>query len=341
MKNLTDDYIYLDTNTGKYVPKTLYRYIHPYWLTFNRLETAVPLSVAAAPALAKPVNFFVQNNSVAGEGEGFGTPLLAKYIVFADSTDTTALSNVTVFMRNFNGRDYMNQPVHIRTLAGTARLPAVLREPLFLESISSISTQFQKISGGAVNIWMYLAGKYFYPGSVSFKAPNSPLSSYMKAQMDYMREREKYVHPFWLTTAAPDAPVVLTASQTRQVDIKISDTTLELYTIMAASTGNFALEIQEVRTGQTLMNGRITQTNSIGDATFPTKLPFSYKLPQGARLRLTFQDLSAGTNTIFLTFQGRKIFAPIKDVPELDRIADDYYRTAQNAFPMVAEPVGV
>ena len=140
--------------------------------------------------------------------------------------------------------------------------------------------------------------------------------------------RRLSVHPYWLTTEG--GPIVLGANATQLVTIRPGEgSQFEAFTISCVSTGNFEVEVKEVKSGQTLMNGLITRDNSIGNYQFPTILPCKYLVPGGNYLSLRFTDLSAAPNTIWFTIAGRKIYAPIKSVDEVTR--------EQNVVPTPAD----
>jgi hypothetical protein len=212
-----------------------------------------------------------------------------------------------------SGRDYMNAPVHIRTLFGwtspVGHLPADVREPLILFSDEYVLGEFRNIGGLPTTFYPFLEGCQYYP----LTGPKAtPGDGKLVEYLGKWRNRYRSAYPFWLTT---DGPIVHVApNSTVQSQIKIADCCMELFTVAVVATGNFQLEIKEVVTGQLLMNGTITQNNTLGNATLPTVFPFSYVLPPGAILRLTTTDLSGAPNTIFVTMQGRKLFAPLKAI---------------------------
>jgi hypothetical protein len=318
---------------NSYMPMPGVRNIMPFNLAPDQLTGPMPFTVPAAGAGTLYVKYTGINNFQTI----YGTPFELLRLVFGGGTPIApaGTQDISVRFKMFNGRDYMNAPVHIRTLYGwtsaTGYLPAAIREPFFLFTSEYIMAEFTKLSGGALtNFYPYLRGVQYYP----ITGPNAgPGDAKIVEKIKKWRDRSRNCYPFWLTTNNPIVhPAVL--NNVQQSEVKIADCPYEAFTLTCvAANPNFEMEIKEVVTGQTLMNGRITQTNGIGDATLPTVLPFSYILPRGAILRITTQQLNAAGNTIYLTFQGRKANAPMQsfpvsiETPESDIMTDaDYER---------------
>ncbi len=314
--SIIDKYLVSNGNNGIAVDR-MRRYVLPYWLGFDKINFPYPYSVPASPALGQSVIAHT-NNTLSGSGSSFGTPFLAKYLMFQDSSVGSAAAIWTLRMKHMNGRDYMNNMIHIRALAGTAKLPFVIREHLMLLSEESIYVETQKISGAAANMRLFLGGEQYFPDSASIV--DAATGAQMKKLLSQWKERSKYVYPFWMTTgdASGPPPLVVAGSATVQTTIKIGDH-YEVFSMTVISTGDFSWDITETRTGQTLSNGRATGTNALGDATYPTIFPFSYLLVKGSQLKITLVDTSGSSNNIYLCFQGRKILAPLKDLPEIER----------------------
>jgi len=313
-----DDFLHWDERKQQYVPNYWRRDVLPSWLGFDPADLQAPngvATVAAAGAPTTPVGFAQPYWSVEGLDQNLGTPFEVRSLVFEDSTDTTAAANFTVRLKeNGETREFMNEPVHIRCIAGTAQLPALMREPYFLRSSHKISAQFNKVAGGAVAIRMFLVGAEYYPWDPGFlQYPNNKtvLVDLIKRWM----ERSKYVMPYWLV---PTADVNVLANATNTFFLKVGDDGhFEAFTLTSISTGNYEWELSDPKTQQTIMNGLVTATNGLGDALFPTLLPTPYLVASGHRLRLTITDLSGAPNRIFFTMCGRKIFAPMKDIGDV------------------------
>jgi hypothetical protein len=141
--------------------------------------------------------------------------------------------------------------------------------------------------------------------------------------------------------------VALGANATGDFQAKIGDDGhFEAFGINAVSTGNFSLEILEIKTKQTLMNGAITQTNGIGNARFPGLFFKPYLIPAMYRLNFRVTDLSGAPNTIWLTMFGRKIFAEFKQLKQVvgksqSRPLPYAPKTfVDMATPMIPKPIG-
>jgi hypothetical protein len=312
------------------------RNIMPYQLAPDQFDGNMPFTVPAAGAGPLLVKYSGINNFQTV----WGTPFELCRMIFATPLGTSPVADMSVMFKMMAGRDYMNAPVHIRTLMGltnaVGHLPSIIQEPIFLFTSEYIMAEFRKLSGGAQQIYPYMLGVQYYP----ITGPNATSGDkLMVEKIKRWKERSRSTYPFWLTTPAP---IVMAANQTVQTDVKIADVPFQALRLAVVSTNvDFELDIKEVVTGQTLMNGRITPTNGLGDSALPTVLPFSYMLPRGAILRITTTQLTPFGNTVYLTFQGRKINAPVEnfkvDVSESDA---DIYTDADFEQYLEQEPIG-
>ena len=307
-----DNFLKLNPTTGRYNPVEWRRYILPAFKYFTLSDVQGIFTIEAAGTPTRLVSYVQQYSSVNGRDQGLGTPFEVKQLLFEDSTDGTASAAFTVMLKEMGeSRLFMNFPVHVRTLCGTGQYPARLREPYMFFSSHNIQAQFNKITGGATTMRMYLGGAEYFPWAVPQDNNREKIISILKQ----WKERQKYVWPYWLT---PDENVSLAANAEANFDIKVGeDGHFEVFTIQAVSTGNFEYEISEVKTGAMLSNGRATKTNSLGDARLPTILPESYLIRAGYRINIKIKDLSGATNNIYFTMAGRRINAPLKDIPDL------------------------
>lgn len=320
-----DKFLVWSDEKQQYVPPYWRRNVLPSWLGYdpadlNQANGVVTVNAAGTPT--PPVSFQQPYWSVNGADEGVGTPFEVRSLVYASHStgappyaENTATANYTVLLQEVGqARQFMNLPVHIRCLAGTAQLPALLREPYYMQSKHSLSVQYAKVAGAAVGVRLFLVGAQFFPWDPQFRQyPNN--KQMLLSMLRKWEERSKYVSPYWLV---PEQNINLLAGTTADFFLKVGDDGhFEGFTITAVSTGNFTWELSEPKTQQTIMNGQGTQTNSIGTALFPTLLPTPYLLPSGYRLRLRITDLSAAPNQIFFTMAGRKIYAPMKDIGDV------------------------
>lgn len=314
-----DKFVQWNPKTNRYDPVLWRRELLPSWLTIRDTDATLPITIPAPGSSTPPLTIFQPYASVNGADAGFGTPFEVRSIVYEDSGDGTPAADFSVFLKEVGeARQFMNQPVHIRTIAGTGQLPAILREPYMFPSQHNISAQFVKQSGGSTTARFYLCGAQYFPWSpmmIQYPAQKKQLTDLLSKWMN----RRKYVTPFWLTTDNPGGSVTISANSTNNsFTAKIGDDGhFEAFGLCAISTGDFSLQITEAKTNQRLMSGTISRISAMGDARFPTIFPSAYLLPAGYRLQFLFNDLSGGQNTIWLTLFGRKIYAPITQVKEV------------------------
>lgn len=301
--------------------QTMRREILPSWLYFDQVSTTGDKTVTGSDGLTAPTNFRQPYSSVEGLDRNLGTPFVGKSLVFEDfnaGVSTTATSDVLVKMRESGeGRDFMENFVHIRTLAGTAQLPFMLREPLIIPSLHNIHINLKKLSAGDAKIRMYSVGSQYYPWSPALMNKASE-GEVLRVDIKKLLTRRRYVIPIWLTVK--EGEYTLSASATDTQFIKIGDDgPVQIFGWSAVSTGAFSLEIRDAQKNQTLMNGQINSTNGIGNNLYPTTLATPFLVPGGMRLRLTFRNDTAAPNTVYFTMFGRKIYAPFKDVKDVLR----------------------
>ncbi len=272
----------------------------PYVSSFKK-PPQWPYTLAANTTIPPPLTIQGPSNN-----PDYGANQM-EYMVFADATDGASAA-WTLQLKDFCGRELMNRPIHIRAIAGTAQQPALIYEPLFVKSRETIYVQLQKLTGGTASIFFYMPGLLYDPQSA---IPNQKeIEDYVKKRTEF----RKYVYPYWQTT---ETDVVLTSNSTNnEFDIMMGEN-FEAFNITAVSTGNFAFKLTDVRSGQELMNGKVTQTNGMGNAQNPFKFNASYLILAGTRLRYSFDDLSGSTNTIYIAMQGRRINAPVADFKEV------------------------
>ncbi len=309
-----DKFFHWDPQAQRFSPQWWRADMQPAWLYFDQ-PAVTPYPINAAPAQTPPGTFRVYYSSNQGADNWLGNPLEIRNLLFADSTDLTPNANWSVQLKQIGQtRELCNFPVHVRTMFGTAQFPAVLKEPLFMASQDILQCNLQKLGGGATNVRLYLGGCEYYtwsPDLLSFPEARQHVHERVRKWMN----RSRYIHPYWVTT---DTPVVLAPNGITTVTIRPGESSqFEAFTMAVVSTGNFGLEMKEVKTGTSLMNGQITQTNALGNALLPTILPCKYLVPGGNYFSLRFEDLSGAPNTIYLTIAGRKIYAPIKEVREV------------------------
>ncbi len=306
----------------------LYYALVPYMCAPDANERQLPISIPAlAGGATATINFRCPSNSPGYER--IGTGLEVSQLVFADSTDTTALADWTVQLKDPFGRYFSNLPIHVRNMFGIANYTALMREPFAFFQSEIISATLAKLSGNAVNVYPYLSTLQYIPKTLEQKV-------FCDKRLSQWQLRRQHVFPFWFT---PGAPVSLTALQVSSVEKKLSDSHFEVFAIAVVSTGDYAYEITEVQSGQTLMNGRISRNSGLGTVQLPTILAAPYLIMRGSQLRFTFEDLSNGNNNIHHTLIGRKIIGPLKDFNEVEKSTCDIVPLADGPGPIIIEPV--
>ncbi len=314
--NPADPYTRFNPQTGLFEPVWWWREIMPFALYADAQFTSGAQRINAAGSTTPPFHYKLQHSSIGldqSQGNSVGNPLLINEIVFEDSTDTTALANFTVMLKDLGDKtQFMNQPIHIRNFAGIATLAAGLSEPLFLPTRHDLLATFDKISGGAVDVRMFFWGQMHYTWGTSLLT--HPLDrAIMFARVNKFLERRKYIYPFYLTTETPI--ITLAANQTREFDCLIGDDGhFEASHILKVATSDkFAFEMFNPLTKQTYMNGPIQASGAIGDAKNPQEFPVPIIVPAGQRIRMRFTDLSGSENVLQVVLRGRKFRAPLKE----------------------------
>lgn len=287
------------------------------WQPTSKYNAMVPFTLSIDPDDVRTLPVTI---TTAAQNVGFQAPRISdsggfegNLLMFEDSTAGTAAANWLTQFVDRSGRALSNQPCHVRTVFGTAQLPAYCREPLVLFSREKAELMLDMIAGtstGRVNI-----------GGVAYNPTNVEQQKFIIERVAKWEERRKYVWPFWFTTEI--SPVVLTALQTNaNFDVRIGEH-FEAFSMSFVSTGEFQLAITEVRSGKTLCNGQFDSAGAMDSATFPWIFDRPYMIPKGSRLRFTFTDVSGAPNSIFVTIAGRKIVnVPFKDIPSVLKDTD-------------------
>ena len=312
-----DKFVKWDDRAQQYLPVLWRREVLPSWLTFTVGGASL---LAAGAGNNPPLTIAQPYSSVEGLDQNLGTPFEVRSLAFTDLIVGTLQANFLVMLKEVGEvRNFMNNPIHIRTMFGTGQQPALLREPYMFLSQHNISVTPTNL-GIATAMSMYLCGAQYFPWGpelIRYKKDKLAIVSLLQKWLN----RRQYVTPYWLTT---DMPVTMssrqaTAGTTVDYSAKIGDDGhFEIFGHAVVSTGPFMMTVSEVKTKQTLVNGQITQINGMGDARFPTIYPTPYLVPAGYKLNLqiTNLDTTVGENDIYVTFFGRKIYSPFAKVAE-------------------------
>lgn len=311
----------------------------PVWL-YPSPPVANPNVVNALGGAPTPSAIYSQPyTSFDGADRGLGNPMEITGAVFNDSTVGAAAAAWTVRFRVSGSRkDLMNGPVHVRCFSGVGQTPAVFPEPIWLDSSDTIEAQFASVAAGPYNTRLYFVGKTYYAW-----APELQVDAYGRDRLHSLirrwQRRKQYVLPYWLVPETN--PIVLLASGTAQTLLRADDDSqLEMFALMAVSTGPFSYSLEDPQTGASLMNGMVTQVNGVGTANFPAILGVPWLIPGGHRLKLTVTDTSAAPNTVWLTFMCRRIFAPLAQYQDLLQDTQPVPTPADREFRWDGTPFG-
>ena len=315
-----DKYLHWDPQFKRFSPQWWRSDQQPFYLYMDPNTSANPKVINAFGGATTPDGVFVQKYSSNQGADNFlGNPIQVRSIQYADSGagQGTAVANWTVRLRDAGDqRELMNQPLHIRTFAGTAQQPAILREPLLIVSSSWVTAQFAKVAGAATAGRLYLTGCQYFPWSPDLQAFPAA-KAHMEKVVGKWMERTRYIHPYWLTGNANPYTVPLNGAL-RDVVRVAEDSQFEIFTLASLANADYGLEITNVTNGQMLMNGVVTATNAVGSNLFPTILPVPFLIPGGHKLAFRLSDIGgAGPITVWLSLQGRKIYAPLKNVSQV------------------------
>lgn len=278
-------------------------------------QTLLPLTINANAPI--PVGFPFCRTSYDGGFEG-------QLLTFEDSTAGTANAQWTVrFEDVVNGMQLMNDACHVRTIFGTAQLPAIINEPLTIFMYEKLQVLINLIAGNANT-----TGRINLPGAV-YMPTTVEQQAFINDRVAKWTERRKYVFPYWYTISP--APASLTALQSLSFDIKIGDH-FEAFKLAAVSTGEFSWKISDTLSSKVLSNGMINSVAGLGDATFPFVFDRPFFTPKGGKIRITLTDISNANNAIWLVLSGRKIvgvpFDKVEQVlqdTQIDPSFDDQY----------------
>lgn len=319
----------------RFLPQWWRRAVLPGWLAPDTELNPFPLTIPAAGTGNLQVTYKQRYSSMQGQDDGLGQPFRIDKLIFEDSTDGTAAANFTVLMEDIGaGRRMMNLPIHVRNLFGTAQTPGMLRENYYMLSNNFLQVTLSKVVGAATTTRPYLAGAQYYPGSNDILAwPEQ--RAYLHEMIKKMARRREYVWPYWFTT--DPTPVALGPAGVATISTPIGDDShLEVMAWTNVSTGNYSLRVTEPKTRQTLMNGVVTANNALGTALFPAFFPKPYLIPSGHRLVFEFTDLSGAPNNIFISLQGRRLYAPLLDARRVEqetRIVEDNFEDVMMLLP--------
>lgn len=304
--------------------------VKPYHLHFQNQQgqVTVPSSAAAGPLR---LNYRPDFSSNQGLDRSFGTPFLWQGTVFEAGAATGTTTFINRLSEEGASRRLMDQFHHIRNIAGVAQTPAVLREPMIIDSHESIVSELINSVAATVNTRIFLVGSLFCPWSNRLAFDQGGKQELLDL-IGKFRVRKRYVTPFWVSPDDQENNSITLAASGTNLDFfhyHGDDSVLELFGMTSVSTGAYALEVSLPEKRQVISNGKVTNTNAVGSANFPLVFPTSLIIHPGYRLRFRFDNLTGAPNTVFLTLFGRKIYAPPSKVQQV--LEDTRVPTPQNA----------
>jgi len=195
-----------------------------------------------------------------------------------------------------------NQPIHVNCMAGSAQLPFVLFESMFLETNQSLQINFQDLGAGTT-IRFNAYGRRF----LAYDIPGLA-----KERILYEAYSRK-THPYWLTL---DVPLTIPANGTATGTMTLTgEADLEVWKMLDAPTSQeYTVEIFEGRSGRPITDGPIHSANIFGrvglagSGQFPFVTIESWLLKRQTTLRLLFTDLSGVPNVVRPTLHGKLIY---------------------------------
>lgn len=269
------------------------KYVRPFWLATDPKEITL-----LANGTSDPIPMLIDQT---GHFE----------IAYALSQSTGAYK-VEIFDA---GRQYkwMNKPIHIDLIAGTAQRPFIFPESYFLNVANGQRTlvaKFTDISGAGNSIRFSLHGRRFLYNE-------APAEIYTKMS-EYFQLKER-TNLFFLTTE--DLTTGLAGLATQNTEFRVtSDAYFEVLKMTAveapvspATFTGYEVTLEEYATGRKLMNDAIRGDQVFGTAQYPF-IPFeSYLLERDYRIKMALKNLNpnAGqTCDYHFCFVGRRIPLP-------------------------------
>lgn len=207
-------------------------------------------------------------------------------------------------------RRLMNRDVPVQHVFGTAQKPKFLAESLLLETDQTLLLRFINNSAGG-------------PGSLA------PLIEARKWQVEALkrnevaafieglRQRKKWVQPYWLT--CDDVPATLAAGAsgihffTVTGDVTVILFELMAYTITAGRVGDtqevVSLEFYDAKTERALQVQPTTINTACGTSSDPFVLPTPLVCEPNSQIKCRMRNLITSASTdVFMTFHGVAVY---------------------------------
>lgn len=227
----------------------------------------------------------------------------------------------TAFFQLQDGRGttaMMNAAINAATIFGNNGQPLYLPEALYLDEGRALVATFTDISGSANSA---------RPVLFSAKYTEIQYDPDMVRMKERMGARQYLTMPYMYTfkpdyvSGVPGGMTQLAGGATDYQEINIADNHyFELIAISATATGEFALDIVEAETGDSIidapqgLNYALSSRVICGDANFPFKFHEPILFNPSGKLMLTITDLSGATNNVAVTLIGRAIAVSMNPV---------------------------
>lgn len=299
-----------DPETGLVVVNELKKYVKPFWLTTEDNEV---ITLAAGEVS----DFFPMTVDGKGHFEIFDA--------FYTSQRAEGFT-VELFDPGNLGRErpiLMNREVHVDTIAsggavtlplsgtlpaaGAAGRPFRWPQSFFMNVVSGTGTlmvRFRNLNTTQTNqIRFALVGRRWYHLQAPWKVAN---------RMEEIFREQARTFPYFFTT---DQFVSLTALGSSAPIMRFGDDAyVEWVKGMAVSTGSFQVRIVETSTKKRLMERPVINTLAFGNGEFPFLNWEDSLFEPNYQLTFELDDLSDGTNVVWLTLACRKIKVDPKEL---------------------------
>ena len=279
------------------------RFVAPRWY--------IPNAQGSGLAGANPSMIVLPANQTSGnipiefdEGNGHAE-------IFGIVSESTGSYEITIIDQG-RKHSWMNRPIQIDTIAGSAQRPFILPVTYFLnveKGTRQLSVIVTDLSGNQNTIRLALVGRAFF-----IKQAPQDVRQAITRKFG-IKER---VLTYMLTTAQAQMAIA-TATQTRVEFIVPSDYPMELMKMTASSIDTttglaapFEFEMIDYSSGRRYSqeNLRIHSNLGWGNAQYPY-IPFeSFFLPRNYRLMMDYWSLAPNDANFYFTLTGSKVLIP-------------------------------
>jgi len=277
---------YIREPNGKIYVNPVKRHVKPFWLTTDPEVTVLEAAGTPGDTVETEIDIDTRGHFEWIYNQNYS---LGDYLILIKDVNT--------------GRDLMNRPIHIRTLASLAlsgQRPFKLPESYFFnteEAGRSVKVQMTNLEAFPNQVKFVMHGRRWYHK----EAP--PEVQYAIQKRFGFRER---TYAYWIgpkdpyPTIAALGTATVRFSATDAADSEISKLTL-------VSTGAFTFRLRERASSKTLMNGTVHSSVGFGTGEFPFIWAETLLLERNYDLDLEMTDISGAPNTIYPTLTARRL----------------------------------